>query len=463
MKKEIKVYMTAKDCDARLSFRAGIPFVSEKESGKCAGNLFDPKMNMALKDSSAINVYPEMEYQTILGFGGAMTEAAALNIRKLPDGKGEELLESYFSREKGIGYHFCRTHINSSDFGEASYDYVEEGDIELKTFTLKRDEEIIFPIIKSGNRYAENEIEILATPWSPPAWMKDNNNRCEGGKLKPEYYQLWADYFVRYIKGARAKGMNVTMVSIQNEPQAFVTWDGCLYNAEEERDFLKDYLGPTLKNESLGDVKILIWDHNKDLIVERVKTIMSDKDAAKYVWGAAFHWYAGDHFFALDIVHEMYPELVLFYTEGCNGGVYRKTGQWCAGEIFAHEMFGNLNHWTSACIDWNLVLDEHGGPSYAENYCDAPILADISKGTFGCESTYYYIGHFSKYVERGAKRIGSSCFTDKLEVCAFKNPDGMLVLVVMNPDDDEKETCIRCQGDLAVVVLPAHSIVTLIF
>lgn len=370
MKDHLVLYITARDSGLCFDQQPPVSFIKERVDDG-AGHVFDPTMNMSLKDSNAINIYPDIKYQTILGFGGAMTEASALNVEKLPYEKGEDVLRSYFSRESGIGYHYCRTHMNSSDFCTTTYDYVENDDAELKTFSLEHDEAVIFPAIHRANKYAENEIEVIASPWSPPAWMKDNGDRCNGGKLKPEFYQTWAEYYVKYIKGARANGVNVTTISIQNEPLAFVSWDSCLYSAEEERDFLKYYLGPTLGKAGLSDVKVLIWDHNKDLIVDRVQTIMSDKDTVKYVWGVAFHWYGGDHFYALDIVHQLYPHLKLFYTEGCHGGIYRKTGQWGSGEILAHEIFGDLNHWASACIDWNMILDEQGGPSHAQNYCDA--------------------------------------------------------------------------------------------
>lgn len=267
---------------------------------------------------------------------------------------------------------------------------------------------------------------------------------------------------MKYIQEARKEGIPVTTISVQNEPQAFVTWDSCIYDADEERDFIKLHLGPALRAAGLEDVKILIWDHNKDLIVNRVRAVMSDEEAAQYVWGAAFHWYGGDHFYALDVVHALYPELKLFYTEGCHGGVHRKTGQWCSGEIIAHEIFGDLKHWTSACIDWNLVLDMEGGPSHAHNYCDAPVLCRAD-GTYQLESSYYYMGHFSRFLKPGAKRIGSSAYSSEIEECAFRNPDGSIVLVMMNRENEAKTVCIRCRGNLAFLELAPHSIVTAVW
>lgn len=463
MGNQITVYSTVKE-KCFFQKREPVLFMTEREDYEEREEKggFDPTMKMSVKDSQAINVYPEVEYQTILGFGGAMTESAAINLQKMDARTREEVLEKYFSKE-GLGYHFCRISINSSDFSEAPYDYIEPLDAALSSFSLEHEENTVFKMIRCAENTSGTELDVIATPWSPPAWMKTNSCRCNGGKLKPEYYSVWAEYFVKYVQEARKRGIPVTTISIQNEPLAYVSWDSCIYSAQEERDFLKKYLYPALEAAGLSDIKIMIWDHNKDKMVERVRTIMEDAEAASHVWGVAFHWYAGDHFEALDIVHQMYPELTMIYTEGCNGGVYRKTGEWCSGERIAHEIFGDLNHWTSACIDWNLVLDEQGGPTYAENYCDAPIIYDTVRGKYILESSYYYIGHFSKYVQRGAKRIAFSAFSDTMDVSAFKNPDGQIVVVVMNREDEDRDICLRCDGQLASLKLEAHSIHTLLF
>lgn len=462
MTNQITMFSTIQGKSVFFQKRKPIAFVKEIEDYEEPGS-FEPTMKMSLKNSRAVNIYPEIEYQTILGFGGAMTEATAVNLNKMDEAMEQDLLKKYFAQEEGINYKYCRISINSSDFSEKSYDYVEKDDKALTSFSLEHENDTVFREIKRASEIKGKGMEVIATPWSPPAWMKTNNSRANGGKLKPEYYQTWADYFVRYIREARREGVPVTTISIQNEPLAFVSWDSCIYSAEEERDFLKNYLGPALKKAGMEDIKILIWDHNKDKMVSRVSTIMKDKAAAEYIWGVAFHWYAGDHFEALDVLHQMYPELMLIYTEGCNGGVYRKTGQWCAGEILAHEIFGDLKHWTSACIDWNLVLDEQGGPSYAQNYCDSPVIYDTVQRKYVLESSYYYIGHFSRYVKPGAKRIAFSVYSERLDVCAFRNPDGQFVVVIMNKEDASEELCLRCRGQLAFLEIEAHSIHTLIF
>lgn len=461
MKNQIIMFSTIQGCTQAFRRSKPIELITESDDHN-RQEIFDPAMEMSSADSQAVNVYPDIEYQTILGFGGAMTEAAAVNLLKMEEATEQEVLRNYFSPDEGIGYKFCRISINSSDFSEAPYDYVQEKDETLSSFSLAHEKNTVFKEVKKAQKFTNNTLEVIATPWSPPAWMKTNECRTGGGKLKPQYFQLWADYYVKYIREARSAGIPVTTISVQNEPLAVVSWDSCVYSDEEERDFLKNYLGPTLERENLSDIKILIWDHNKDKMVSRIRTIMEDKNAARYVWGAAFHWYGGDHFQALDIVHRLYPDLLLLYTEGCNGGVYRKTGQWCSGEILAHEIFGDLNHGASACIDWNLILDERGGPSYAANYCDAPIIYDTAKHTYSLESSFYYMGHFSKYVKPGAKRIACSVFSEKLDVCAFKNPDARIVIVIMNREDVPINICLRCGKQISFLEIKAHSINTLI-
>lgn len=224
---------------------------------------------------------------------------------------------------------------------------------------------------------------------------------------------------------------------------------------------MKKFLGPTLEKKGLGDIKIMIWDHNRERVYERAKTVFSDSGAAKYVWGAAFHWYSGDHFEGLDALHRRYPDKKLLFSEGCQeGGV--KLGSWETGERYGHNMIGDLNNWTVGWTDWNMLLDETGGPNHVGNYCDAPIIADTRTGTVIYESSYYYIGHFSRFVCTGAKRIGFSKYTDQLEVTAFKNSDGSIAVIIMNREEKEIPFNLRTEYGIAKMTSQPHLIATLI-
>jgi len=445
-KNNIKVIQTARDTGDRLTPKEDLFFTNDT-----------PDEEMYI-----INIYDDFEYQTIEGFGGAFTEAASTTLDKMSKEKRNEILNAYFNPETGLGYTFCRTHINSCDFSLGNYSYVEENDVELKTFNIDRDLKSLIPFIKDAMAVEGADFKLFASPWSPPAWMKTNGMMNNGGKLKEEYYDAWARYYVKYIEKYREQGINIWGISVQNEAKAIQRWDSCTYTAEEERDFVKNYLGPTFEKEGLRDVKIIIWDHNKERVYERSKVVYMDPEASKYVWGTGFHWYTGDHFEALALTHEKFPEKKLLFTEGCQeGGV--KLGSWNTAERYGHDIIGNLNNWTVGWVDWNLLLNEQGGPNHVGNYCDAPIIADTTKDKVIYESSFYYIGHFSKYIRPGAKRIGFSKYTDKLEVTAFKNTDGKIVVVIMNRSDLELPFRLRTQAGMAMSKSLPHSIVTLCY
>lgn len=442
----VRVIQTARDTGDRMAEVTELSFVPDTED----------------RENQLINIYEDLEYQEIEGFGGALTEASAVTIAKLSEDKQKEILEAYFHPEKGIGYTICRSHIQSCDFSLGNYAYVEEDDSELKSFSIERDQESVIPLIRKAASATGEGFRLFSSPWSPPAWMKSNGQMNGGGTLLPEYRQAWADMFVKYITAYAEAGIDIWAISVQNEAQAVQTWDSCVYSAEEEKDFVRDDLGPGLENAGLSHVKIMIWDHNKERVYDRAKVAFEDVAASKYIWGICYHWYSGDHFEALSAVHDRFPDKKLFFSEGCQeGGVH--LGSWNTGERYGHDLIGNLNNWTTAWTDWNIVLNEQGGPNHVGNYCDAPIIADTTKNEVIFESSFYYIGHFSKYIRPGAKRICSTKYTDKLEVTAFKNRDGMIAMVVMNRTDEELPYTLRCRDELAEASIPAHAIQTLLF
>ncbi len=249
--KEVAVYTTADNTDYRLSATNTVAF---------------KPMGQPLETQICVFVDPARKFQTILGIGGALTDASAETFAKLPKPKQQEILDAYFDVSKGIGYTLARTNIHSCDFSSGSYTYVNEGDKELQSFSVSHDKQFRIPFIKEALATAGGKLTIFGSPWSPPAFMKDNNDMLHGGKLKPEFYQSWANYYTKFIKAYQKEGIPVWGISIQNEPMATQKWESCIYSAEAERDFLKNYLGPTMKKEGLGDKKIIAWDHNRDLL-----------------------------------------------------------------------------------------------------------------------------------------------------------------------------------------------------
>src|SRR5688500_189909 len=451
--RQIAVYATADKTNQRLSATGTLKF---KPHGQ------------PLETQICVFVDPTKTYQTFLGIGGALTDAAAETFAKLPADKQQEILTAYFDVNKGIGYTFARTNIHSCDFSSGSYTYVTEGDKDLKSFSVERDKQFRIPLIKKAMAAAGGKLTMFASPWSPPAFMKDNNNMLRGGRLKPEFYESWASYYAKFIKAYQAEGIPIWGLSIQNEPMATQTWESCIYSAEEERDFLKNHLGPTLKRAGLGDKKIIAWDHNRDLIYQRASTILSDPKAAQFVWGIGYHWYepwsGGEPMFDnVRLVYETFPDKHLIFTEGCVDRFDpKKMSEWKFGEQYGRSMINDFNNGTVGWTDWNILLDEKGGPNHVGNFCFAPVHADTRTGAITYTNAYYYIGHFSKFIQPGAKRMASSASRDKLLTTAFRNPNGTIAVMVMNRTDEKIDYLLWMKGMAATVTSEPHSIATLL-
>lgn len=334
-----------------------------------------------------INVHPEVEYQSIKGFGGAFTEASAHNFYKLTEQNRKEIMEAYFG-DSGLRYNVGRIPMNSCDFGLGNYAYVKEGDTDLSNFDISHDLEEIIPFIKEAIDVAgENgrTMRFLTSPWSPPAYMKSNKEMNHGGQLLPEYRSLWASYYAKFIEEYKKQGV-------------------------------------------------------------------------------ALHWYTGDHFEELEMVSKMYPELEMIFTEGCvEYSRFADSNEVDKGEMYAHDILGNLKNGITTYYDWNLILDELGGPNHVKNFCAAPIMANVHEDSYEKRLTYYYIGHFSRYIQPGARRIGSSTYNSLIENVAFLNPDGTRVVVLLNRTDKDLEVEIKENTEGVVDLLKSHSIATYVF
>lgn len=407
-----------------------------------------------------VNVHPEVEYQTIRGFGGAFTEASAHIYQQMSEEKKKAIIEDCFG-ESGLRYNMGRIHMNSCDFALGNYTYVEEGDTKLNTFDISHDFKEIIPMIQEAQVSVKSNIDFLVSPWSPPAFMKTNEDMNHGGSLKAEYYCVWAKYFVKFIKEYEKAGIKIQYLTVQNEPQAVQMWDSCIYTSEEESVFVRDYLGPELENTGLSKVGIYVWDHNKEELYQRFKEVVADPNTEKYVAGVAAHWYTGDHFEGIEMVCKEYPGKEVFFTEGCvEYSRFADSGEVQKAEMYAHDILGNLNAGISASLDWNLLLDNLGGPNHVGNFCAAPLMCNLEENTYERRLTYYYIGQFSRYIKAGAKKIGTTRYTDKIEVSGFCNPDGERVVVVLNKTDTDVEITLREGGQGTQTSIKAHEIKT---
>ncbi|MFG4001247.1 glycoside hydrolase family 30 protein [Flavobacterium aquidurense] len=448
---KINVYTTAENTPLRLSLSNDLISTTQQT-----------------KSTVSIIVDPAKIHQTFLGIGGAITDASAEVFAKLSPKNQQEFLTAYYDKNKGIGYSLARTNIHSCDFSSESYTYVQERDKELKTFNIDHDRKYRIPLIKKAIETAGGKLTLFVSPWSPPAFMKDNNDILHGGVLLPEFAQSWANYYAKFIKAYEKEGIPVWGLTIQNEPMATQRWESCIYTPEAERDFLKNFLGPTLEKENLGSKKIIIWDHNRgDMLVKRANLVFSDPEVSKYAWGIGFHWYetwngGTPKFESVAEVHKAFPNKNLIFTEGCIEKFDAAKFQfWGNAERYGLNMISDFNNGTVAWTDWNILLDQNGGPNHVGNFCFAPIHGDTAKDELIYTPMYYYIGHLSKFIRPNAKRIEATLSDKSLLSTSFKNTNGKIVTVVMNSSDKEIVYSITKGALKTTIRIPAHAMQTL--
>ena len=441
---QIEIYETARDSGHRL---ANIPLAGEPAGA----------------NTPVIEIDTAREHQTILGFGTSLTESSAYVLSMLPPELREEALRACFDAETGNGYTFARTHINSCDFSLSNWSCANVADdFDLEHFTMEPAQRYVLPLVQDAFRIAP-DLNLIASPWSPPGWMKTNGEMNNGGKLRPECAATWAKFIVRYLDELEAAGMPAWGVTVQNEPAAVQVWDSCVYSGEEERDFVRDHLGPQLAASRQKKAKLIVWDHNKDILYDRAAAVLTDQKAAKHVWGLGIHWYGGEQPEQLELTHASWPDKPIIFTEGCweHGA---KPGQWDRGERYAQHIINDLNHWVTAWIDWNVALDLRGGPNHVGNFCDASLLVDTERAEVRYQTSYHYIGHFSRFIRPGAVRLGSRVprGLTNLRTLACRNTDGSIAAVILNTSEETVSALLAFGNETVPVSLPPRSIQTLV-
>jgi glucosylceramidase len=408
-----------------------------------------------------INVDEAETFQTIDGFGCCLTGGSAGHLIQMDHASRAALLEELFATDGAhIGISYLRVSIGSSDLDAHpfSYDDLSAGqtDPNLMKFSLAPDYMAVIPVLKEILAICP-EIKILGSPWSPPPWMKDNND-TRGGSLKPEFYAAYAKYFVKYIKGMKAAGIGIDAITVQNEPLNPNNNPSLFMTAREEGSFIKNHLGPAFHNARI-DTKIILYDHNCDH-PEYPISILNDPAVKKYVDGSAFHLYAG-HIEALSEVHRAHPDKALYFTEQWMGA--HSDFKRSLDEHIKDLVIGATRNWSRNVLEWNLAADSNYQPHTDRGGCDrcqGAITIDGNKVTHN--AGYYVMAHAAKFVRPGSVRIGSN-YLPSLPNVAFKAPGGQKVLLVLNSDPSPRTFNIRYQGKQAESTLNSGAVGTYIW
>lgn len=432
----VKWWISSQDMKNKLSLQNDAIFASVRQLSK-----------------STIVVDDRITYQTIIGLGSSLEHSTCYNISLLRPARQKKVLESIVDKNKGIGMNLMRICFGTADFTASPwYSYDEppdkQPDPQLKYFSIEKDRRYVLPILKLALEI-NPELKFFASPWSPPGWMKTNNNIC-GGKMNPKYYRPFAEYLTRSIEAYRAEGLDIIAVTVQNEPEYFPdTYPTCGWTAQQQRDFIRDHLGPVFAQRNLA-TKIWCYDHNFNH-PNFPATILKDPEAAKYIDGTGFHHYEGKPS-AMTWLHGKFPDKHVYFTEG---SVFNIAG--------AVQIISYLRNWARCYNAWVTFIDHKAQPNPGPHDC-SPTCIVLNSETLELQYRfdYYMYGHFMKYIDRGAVRIDSTS-SENLPNVTFRNPDGSIVLIVANPGGKKQKLSIGWKSLGLETELAAKSIATLVW
>jgi glucosylceramidase len=439
----------------------------------------------------SVQLLPDTKFQIITGFGGSFTEASAHLLNQLSKKNRDLILDAYFG-SKGAKYSLTRTHINSCDFSLGNYSYAPvKGDKDLQHFSVDEDRDDIIPMIKEAMSYSEDGFKIIASPWTAPPWMKDND-KWVGGKLLPEYYDTWALFFSKYINEYKKEGIDIWGLTVENEPLGNGgNWESMLYTPIEMVDFVNNHLGPKLVADG-HQVKILAYDQNRGEELENwAKVIYKDASSSKYFDGFAVHWYASTFDWfpkSLNYTHDMAPTKHLIQSEACVDAEvpHWQDDMWYWSEEatdwgwdwapadqkylhpkyvpvyrYARDIIGCMNNWVDGWVDWNMVLDKQGGPNWFKNWCVAPVIVDPKTDEVYFTPLYHTMVHFSKFIRPGAARIGFNNSDPTIMITAALNPDKSIAVVILNMNSVSKSIKLSLGNRSVDVPISAQAIQTI--
>ncbi|MDB2606144.1 hypothetical protein N9Y48_00030 [Zobellia sp.] len=445
----------------------------------------------------ALQLLPNEEFQKYYGFGASFTESSAWNLATIPVEVRKQVLTRLFSPTEGAGFTLTRTHINSSDYSNNHYTYIEEGDEDLSTFSIQEDmkgftgeenDQVrgielvepgydLIPMILEAASIPGADFRIIASAWSPPSWMKTGEtSEMTNGTLLLKYYGIWAKYLSKYVSAYAKEGIDIWAMTPQNEPLHFhdARWDSNGFTPEQGREFLRDYLGPQLVKDGHLNIKdleeglrVLLYDHNKSTMIDYVTPTYQDPEASKYAWGTAFHWYANselkeNNYYAdeLDKLYANWPDKGIIHSESSIdidaddpvGQYFREStdyaGIFVPFETYAYDIISDLNHGTQGYVEWCSILSNKGQPNPYDNFNSAPVLINPVTDEVVYTPLYYVLSHFSKFIRPDAHRIGLT--GEKLEgliYTAAKNPDGSIAVVMYNNNDEAFDVSITLETD----------------
>ncbi|ASK28981.1 glucosylceramidase [Chryseobacterium sp. T16E-39] len=439
---EVQVWLTKGDESVKLQQQPSINFTNNPYSGQ----------NIEIDDTQ--------KFQYIDGFGYTLTGGSVEVINRLSEPKRKALLlELFGNSNNSIAVNYLRLSVGASDLdGEVfSYDDLPEGktDLTLEHFSLERDKDLIAMLKEILT--INPKIKIISAPWSAPVWMKDNG-KSKGGSLKPEYYGVYANYFVKYIQGMKKEGIMIDAITPQNEPLHPGNNPSLYMSSDQQKDFIKNHLGPVFQSNGVK-TKIVVYDHNCNK-PEYATNILSDPDAYKYVDGSAFHLYEGD-ISALSTVHNAYPNKNLYFTEQWTGAKsnFNEDLNWHTKNV----IIGSMRNWSKIALEWNLANDPQFNPHTEGGCTECKGAITVSdKENFTRNVSYYIIAHAAKFIPAHSQRIASTQ-TDKLSTVAFKTPEGKTVLIVQNNNKTEETFSLTFNQKTAPITLSGNSVATYIF
>ena len=437
-------------------------------------------------------VHADERKQKIEGFGGSFTDASAYLVHQMSPAQRQRILEAYFA-PSGANYSLTRTHMNSCDFSRDHYSYAAvEGDLGLEHFSIEPDQEFLFPMIRSAQEISKDGFQVIASPWTAPPWMKDNNDWV-GGRLLPEMQPTWAKFFVKYAEACQAEDIPLWGFTVENEPHGNGNnWESMLYTPDEMTEFVQMHLGPALQANGLGHLNVLGYDQNRAGLDEWTASMYRDSASAQYFAGTAIHWYESTYDYfpdELDRAHAAAPNKLLIETEGCidaevpvwqdDDWYWRKESTdwgftWREDEKkylhpkyapvhrYARDIIGCLNHWVNGWVDWNMVLDRQGGPNWFKNWCIAPVIVDPDQDEVYFTPLYDVMSHFSKFIRPGATVLSSVSEDPEVMAVAAENVDGSHIVVCFNPGDTPRTVRIEGLSQDVRVVLDAQALQTVV-